>query len=93
MTNQTISIQGPSQEQKDKLQYLESLGLSVESFSLKNGICIASFSDDYDYEIDLDEFEMFEEKHKIFQKADIYSCCGDILDRDFMMCPTCKEHC
>ena len=21
------------------------------------------------------------------------SCCGDVLDPDFMICPTCKEHC
>ena len=20
------------------------------------------------------------------------SCCGDILDEDYMICPTCKEH-
>ena len=21
------------------------------------------------------------------------SCCGDILDPDYMICPTCREHC
>ena len=91
--NQTIAIQGPTQEHKDKIKYLESLGLTVESFTLNDGKCFAYFSDDYDYEIDLDNFDIFEEKHKIFQKADIYSCCGVILDRDIMMCPDCKEHC
>ena len=22
-----------------------------------------------------------------------YSCCGDILDQDHMLCPSCLEHC
>ena len=21
------------------------------------------------------------------------SCCGEVLDNDYMMCPNCKEHC
>jgi hypothetical protein len=93
MTNKTIAILGPTQDQKDKLQYLESLGLEIESFSVDNGKCFAYFEDDYSYEIDLDDFDITDEIQKIYQKADIYSCCGDILDRDIMMCPTCKEHC
>ena len=93
MTNQTIAIQGPTQEQNEKLDYLESFGFLVESFTLNDGRCIASFTDGYDYEIDLDDFELNCSREKIFQVADIYSCCGDILDRDIMMCPTCKEHC
>ena len=27
------------------------------------------------------------------QDGNILSCCGDILDEDVMICPTCKEHC
>ena len=93
MTNQTIAIKGPTQEQKEKLQHLESFGFEVESFIMSNGKCIANFRDDYDYEIDLDDFDLDCSREKIYQVADMYSCCGDILDRDYMMCPTCKEHC
>ena len=43
-------------------------------------------------------------RYKLKEKEDIYpdydrdddgnliSCCGDILDEDIMICPTCKEH-
>ena len=26
-------------------------------------------------------------------ECDCYSCCGDLLDEDIRICPTCKEHC
>ena len=91
--NKTIIIAGPTQEQKDKLKYLESLGLPIDSFNLQNGKCYATWSDDYDYEIDTDDFEINDPLSEIEKHADIYSCCGDILDKDYMICPTCKEHC
>jgi hypothetical protein len=91
--NKTIAIQGPTQEQKDKLAYLESLGLNVESFTLSSGECFANWSSDYDYEIDLADFEIGDPISEIEKYANIYSCCGDILDTDYMICPTCKEHC
>jgi hypothetical protein len=91
--NKTIPITGPTQEQKDKIAYLESLGLTVESFTMQNGECFAYFSDDYDYEISTDDFEVGTPLSKICDAADMYSCCGDILDKDYMICPTCKEHC
>lgn len=92
--NKTIVIAGPTQEQKEKIAYLESFGLTVESFMLLGkGECIAYFSDDYDYEISTDDFEVGTPLSEIYAAADIYSCCGDILDKDYMICPTCKEHC
>jgi len=27
------------------------------------------------------------------EQCECYSCCGDLLDKDIMICPTCKEHC
>ena len=27
------------------------------------------------------------------EDGNLISCCGDILDEDIMICPTCKEHC
>jgi hypothetical protein len=26
------------------------------------------------------------------EEGNIISCCGDIVDEDIMICPTCKEH-
>ena len=26
------------------------------------------------------------------EDGNLLSCCGDILDEDIMICPTCKEH-
>jgi len=37
------------------------------------------YDDDYDYDRDED--------------GNLLSCCGDILDEDIMICPTCHEHC
>jgi hypothetical protein len=48
---------------------------------------------DYDYEIEFDEFEIGDTASSIENAANIYSCCGDILDKDYMICPSCKEHC
>ena len=91
--NKTIPITGPTQEQKDKIAYLESLGLIIESFTSQSGECTVYFTDDYDYEISTNDFEIGDSLKEIYNASDIYSCCGDILDRDYMICPTCKEHC
>jgi hypothetical protein len=93
MMNKRQIIPGPTQEQQDKLKYLESLGLSVDSYNLQNGNCYATWSDDYEYRIDTDDFEIGDPLYKIEKYADIYSCCGDLLDRNYIMCPSCKEHC
>ena len=37
-------------------------------------------------EFDSEGYELDEDGNRL-------SCCGDILDEDIMMCPTCKEHC
>ena len=26
------------------------------------------------------------------EDGEIISCCGDVVDEDIMICPTCKEH-
>ena len=30
--------------------------------------------------------------YDIDEDGNLISCCGDILDADIMICPTCKEH-
>jgi hypothetical protein len=35
---------------------------------------------------DDDGYELDEDGNRL-------SCCGDILDPDIMLCPSCKEHC
>tara|TARA_R110000772_G_scaffold194656_1_gene305426 strand:+ start:763 stop:993 length:231 start_codon:yes stop_codon:yes gene_type:complete len=42
---------------------------------------------------DLDAEEIAEQEDDIKYCFDcFYSCCGDELDQDIRMCPTCKEH-
>ena len=35
---------------------------------------------------DEDGYELDEDGNRLI-------CCGDVLDPDFMICPSCKEHC
>ena len=75
---------------KQKLEYLHSIGLMVEDHDNIN-VAFNSCSEFYD--IDFDDFEIGDPAHKICERANQYSCCGDILDKDYMICPTCQEHC
>ena len=82
------------QTNRQKVAYLESLGYEIQDYA-DNGLpgSTVSFTGDYDYEIAFDEFEIGDTASSIENSADIYSCCGDILDKDYMICPSCKEHC
>jgi hypothetical protein len=79
---------------KEKLEYLKSLGfintetIDVEGYDTEFHFDYAIF-----YSIYEDEFEIGDSLQTILHKATVYSCCGDPLDRDIMICPTCKEHC
>ncbi len=76
-------------DNSEKVAFLQSLGFSdVED----NGDNI-SFDGDYQMGIDVDDISLTDTAADIERKADKYSCCGDILDEDYMICPTCKEHC
>ncbi len=33
------------------------------------------------------------EGYELNENMERTSCCGDVLDPDIMMCPSCKEHC
>lgn len=77
-----------STENQNKVQYLESLGFKVEGQYQD----IISFSGDYNYDISTEDFEIGDTVNQIVKNADIISCCGDIVDQDYMMCPSCKEH-
>ena len=34
-----------------------------------------------------------EDGYELDEDGNRLSCCGDVLDPDFMICPSCKEHC
>jgi len=75
-------------DNRDKVAFLESLGFTdVED----NGDNI-SFEGEYQMSIDVDDIKLTYTYADIERIADKYSCCGDILDDDIMICPTCKEH-
>ena len=73
-----------------KVNYLVDLGFEVDSFDNE----IISFTDDdgYGYEINFDDFEVGDSPGVITENANLYSpCCGELVDRDYMRCPECKE--
>ena len=71
------------------VEFIESLGfVDVED----NGDNI-SFEGEYQMSIEVSEISLTDTGADIFRKADNYSCCGDVLDEDYMICPSCKEHC
>ena len=79
---------------KQKLDYLESLGFDIQSYDIgEQSYATFTDKDSVDFEISLDDFEVGNPMYMIYQKADQFSCCGDILDKDYMICPSCKEHC
>jgi hypothetical protein len=78
-----------------KENYLRELGFTeVDSIEVKG------YDTEYNFEnngqfcaIFDDEFEVGDSISDIINASTFYSCCGDILDKDIMICPTCKEHC
>jgi hypothetical protein len=78
-----------------KVAYLESLGVEVQDYDTKDLPTSTVFfsSSNGDFEIEFDSFDIGDSIQDIEYRADQYSCCGDILDKDYMLCPTCKEHC
>ena len=72
----------------EKLNYLKGLGVEI----LDHDHLGVSFRADYDYAIEWGEFFVGDSPETICRSADLYSCCGDIVDKDWMICPTCKEH-
>lgn len=47
--------------------------------------------DGYECEIDILELDL--EDKETLNEAVMYSCCGQPLDPDYMICPVCLEHC
>jgi hypothetical protein len=74
---------------QQKLQYLKSL-TTIEDYDYDHNY--VQFEEDYMCTISFDDFEIGDNLSEIIENSDYYSCCGDILDKDFMMCPTCYEH-
>lgn len=80
---------------KEKLEHLKSLG-----FTSTDTVEVEGYDTEFHFECDNnfytiyeDEFEISDSLRTILHNATIYSCCGDPLDKDIMICPTCKEHC
>jgi hypothetical protein len=81
---------------QEKLNYLISLGVEIQDYNLETTShypAYVSYTNDYDYTIEFDDFNIGDTLSEIEQYSEMYSCCGDILDKDYMICPSCKEHC
>ena len=79
----------------EKAEYLESLQFGVVDF-----IEVDGYDTEFHFESDgmpcsiyEDEFEVGDSVSQIMRAATFYSCCGDPLDKDYMICPSCREHC
>ena len=81
---------------QEKLNHLISLGVELQDYNLediKYAKAYVSFTDGYDYTTEFDDFNIGDSLEEIEKYSNVYSCCGDILDTDYMIYPTCKEHC
>jgi hypothetical protein len=71
-----------------KLEYIETLYEVLDSHD-----DAVEFDADLPCSIDFDDFEIGDTAETIYRRATKYSCCGDELDDDYMICPSCGEHC
>lgn len=71
-------------------EIIKSLGLVVDDH---NDEQVFFNMDGYDCAIDVSEVESEMTIDQLHRRCEMYSCCGDVLDKDRMLCPTCKEHC
>ena len=77
-------------ENTNKIAYIESL-FTVTDIT-DTSICFEA-PDCSSAEILFTDFEIGDSAKNICGAATYYSCCGDRLDRDYMICPSCFEHC
>lgn len=76
-------------EKQAQLEHLRSNGAYIEDHDTEE---VSYHFDGYDYRISWDDFDVTDSMTRIKSSSDLYSCCGDVVDQDYMMCPTCKEH-
>ena len=81
--------------ENERKSYLESLGFTeVECVEVEGYDTEFHFeSDGMPCSIYEDEFQVGDTSSEILRSSAFHSCCGDILDKDLMICPTCREHC
>ena len=67
-------------------------GFTVDDYT-ETDICFRL--DDYSVSVEIDDVLYFNKLDAFLKLADFtyYSCCGEILDTDYMLCPSCGEHC
>jgi len=79
----------------ERTEYLESLGFTEVEYEEWPGSIMEYYfeSDGMSCSIEADEFEFGDSASQIIGAATFYSCCGNVLNKDSMMCPSCREHC
>lgn len=80
---------------KEKANYLAQLGFEdIETIVVDGYDTEYHFTDDnMNCSIYEDQFEVGDSVSEILRAATFYSCCGDQLDKDYMICRSCGEHC
>lgn len=79
-----------------KVALLESMGFEVHDYDIFDtpdaNVNFSGIEGDF-----IIKFENFSEtennRNHILAYADQYSCCGDLLNKDIPLCPSCKEWC
>lgn len=78
-----------------KVAYLESLGVEVHDYDPNEGMNSGVYfsTSEGDYEILFEDFEVGDMLGDIYCRSTEYSaCCGEVIDTDYRICPSCKEH-
>ncbi len=74
-------------QQELDIKQLEDQGFKYVEEAVGGGYWFES--DDYTYYVDAP----YEDALNTLVMAELYSpCCGEYVDQDWMICPTCKEH-
>ena len=79
----------------ERTAYLESLGFTDVEYEACPGDTTEYYFEWYGMMCSIESvrFEIGDSASQIMSAATFYSCCGDVLNKDSMMCPSCKEHC
>lgn len=79
---------------QEKANYLVSLGLEILSQEEDQISFLHDYDFDYEHQISFEDFEIGDSLKTIKNKSSVYSpCCGELLDRDIMLCRRCLEFC
>ena len=78
-----------------KVALLESMGFEVHDYDIFDtpGANVNFSGIEGDFQIEFDQFTESDSRNHILAYATRFSCCGDELNSEIPLCPSCKEWC